>query len=146
VLRDGEVLLNELELSSLEIGQLGEVVARQAINDHFSTDALGHFIEQSPEFRRQASGVLYRRLHTLHVPHSLELLWLRREEATQVDWAGRPEKLRREVDGQVRISPRRSFEKWSEQRLGQSRAWRSTDEMMVSKLAVGALSVLRQGG
>jgi len=143
LLHNGEVLLDELRLAEAEIAQLADVVSRQRVNDRFSTDALSRFMEQSDAYREKVSGVLYRRLRHLSSGDELELMWLRREELTEVEWAGRPEKLRREIDGQVRISPRRSFEKWTEQRIGQAIAWGSTDEMMASKLAAGVLSALR---
>ena len=63
-----------------------------------------------------------------------ELMWLRKEDATRVDWAGKPIKLRQEVDGQVKISPRLSFEKWSDIARGQAIPWSSTDTQMASKL------------
>jgi light-regulated signal transduction histidine kinase (bacteriophytochrome) len=146
LLRDEQVLFNELGLAPAEIGELRALAAQQVVHSHFSTDGVSRFMEQSPAFRQQVSGVLYQRIASVRPKHVLEMFWLRKEEATSVDWAGQPQKLRREVDGEVRISPRRSFEKWTEQRLGQARPWSNADEMLVSKLAVGVLGVLRSSG
>jgi diguanylate cyclase (GGDEF)-like protein len=54
------------------------------------------------------------------------IVWFRQELAQTVQWGGDPNKsMTQEQDG--RLSPRKSFAAWSEQVLGQSQPWTSTD-------------------
>lgn len=61
----------------------------------------------------------------LRVSHDLGifLMWFRPETASQVSWAGDPRKVTQIVDGNERLSPRISFEKWVEEVRGESLAW-----------------------
>ena len=52
------------------------------------------------------------------------MIWLRPERLRTVRWAGSPEKtLHTDAAGQVRLSPRKSFEDWTENWRGRSAAW-----------------------
>ncbi len=54
------------------------------------------------------------------------IVWFRPELSQTVRWGGDPNKsMKQEPDG--RLSPRKSFAAWSEQLLGQSHPWSSTD-------------------
>jgi two-component system, chemotaxis family, sensor kinase Cph1 len=55
------------------------------------------------------------------------LLWVRPERPRVLDWSGDPHhaEIVRVEGSEVRIGPRRSFEKWSEVVRGRSPAWRS---------------------
>ncbi len=56
------------------------------------------------------------------------LLWFRPEREETVDWAGDPHDKPVTADGEsVRLSPRKSFEKWREVVRGRSQPWRPDD-------------------
>lgn len=140
VLRAGRTLRNDLDLDGDEIQQLQQVCSSNSSNQQFISDSLGNVMSQSDAFRQKVSGVVY-----LNLPGgsaSIEIFWLRPEITREVDWAGKPEKLRREVNGEVRISPRQSFARWTAQSRGHAHPWKSSDVMLVSKLAAQTLSLL----
>jgi two-component system, chemotaxis family, sensor kinase Cph1 len=70
------------------------------------------------------AGVLCVTLRARHLEERLLSLYLfRSEEATDIAWAGNPEKpLEASPDG-LRLSPRHSFDRWVEVRHGYSRPW-----------------------
>ncbi|PFG34252.1 SpoIIE family protein phosphatase [Sanguibacter antarcticus] len=70
----------------------------------------------------EATGMLAARL-----PDGQAVLWLRHETSRDVDWGGDPhDKVRSTtLDGDVRLSPRKSFDLWREVVRGHSEAWNS---------------------
>jgi len=126
-----------------ELEAIIEVARAQALRGQFSTESLHLFLDQDEDFRQRASGLLYATTG-IEKRGALEVLWLRSEQAKTVTWAGRPEKLRRQVDGVERISPRQSFAAWSAQTAGQSLPWESSDVLMASKLIVQVMAEERR--
>jgi light-regulated signal transduction histidine kinase (bacteriophytochrome) len=59
--------------------------------------------------------------------------WFRPQEPEEVAWAGNPDKPVVEKAGALRLSPRRSFERWVEIRTGYSRPWSSEERMTAAK-------------
>lgn len=51
------------------------------------------------------------------------LMWFRKEKRYTVDWAGNPEKSVITNGANVRISPRKSFDKWKEEIQNESEQW-----------------------
>lgn len=142
VLINGQPVLNEADLGEREWTGLGNLAQSQSLHGQFITESVSRFVEQDDNFRREVSGVLYQRIGAGRLENQVELFWLRREQATEVNWAGRPEKLRRLVDGEVRISPRQSFDKWTQQSLGQAQPWANSDNLVATKLAAQVVSEL----
>jgi light-regulated signal transduction histidine kinase (bacteriophytochrome) len=64
----------------------------------------------------------------------LRLYLTRREYIHEVAWGGNPEKPVEFSQGGTEVSPRRSFEKWVEQRLGYCRGWTRIDHLRAFKL------------
>ncbi len=137
---DGQFLNSSRHLSAEDAGRLADVGAAQAIGGQFSTNSLCRHLNQDEAFRRRASGMLYSTLDGRARRGRIEVLWLRAEQAEKVTWAGRPEKERHVVDGEERISPRRSFDAWQQTSEGTATAWRSSDLMLASKLIVNVLA------
>ncbi|PJI94457.1 SpoIIE family protein phosphatase [Luteimicrobium subarcticum] len=84
------------------------------------TDRLG---EAAPDVARSApdvAGVL-----AILLPDGQEILWLRTEVAKSVDWGGDPHnKAIARLEGDtVRLSPRKSFDRWREVVSGHSLPW-----------------------
>lgn len=55
------------------------------------------------------------------------LLIFRSEEAHEIEWAGRPGKLKIDTPSGERLTPRGSFETWREDVRGQSKPWSESD-------------------
>jgi chemotaxis family two-component system sensor kinase Cph1 len=60
------------------------------------------------------------------------IAWFRKEEETEIAWGGYPH-AKQQDEGTMRLTPRKSFEKWVESRRGHSRDW-SPDEVEVAKI------------
>lgn len=127
---DGAVVLAEGHVAT--VGTVPPEPGYRAIADWvLSTDddiiATSALSRDAPEIATQApevAGVLAARL-----PGDQAVLWLRHEVERNVDWGGDPynKAIARREGGQIRLSPRRSFEKWREVVRGQSRPWRSEE-------------------
>ena len=84
------------------------------ISNHFS----GEF-SQFEKIKEKASGVL-----AIFISKNRKdvLLWFKPEVLQSVDWAGNPNKTL--IDEETsRLSPRKSFDKWSEEQTGHSKPW-----------------------
>lgn len=88
----------------------------------FATHELARLDPAASFYRELASGVLAVRLSRRRSDY---LLWFRPEILQSVHWAGDPGKPV-EVDqsaGEMRLTPRKSFELWQETRRGTSKEW-----------------------
>ncbi|MEP7765467.1 SpoIIE family protein phosphatase [Sanguibacter sp. 25GB23B1] len=94
------------------------------------TDSL---TESAPELPRsaEATGLLAARL-----PDGQTVLWLRHETSRDVDWGGDPHNkvLSRTEGGDVRLSPRKSFDLWREVVRGHSEPWSPDDIAAASSI------------
>lgn len=81
---------------------------------------LGPDLRDDPEVTALAAGAL-----RIGGEPDQFIMWLRPEQVRVVDWGGDPNKkyLTQEEGPEVRLSPRRSFEKWREVTRGTSRPW-----------------------
>jgi len=62
-------------------------------------------------------------------------LWLYRKELCgQVEWGGNPNKPVEYQDGALNIAPRRSFDKWVDNRKGYSLGWHNGDRIVALHL------------
>jgi light-regulated signal transduction histidine kinase (bacteriophytochrome) len=89
-----------------------------------ATDHLGALDESLVEHAAIAAGAL-----RIGCAPDRYLLWLRPEQVQQVDWGGDPtNKLLAEREGpEVRLSPRKSFEKWRQVVRGRSEPWAAAE-------------------
>jgi len=73
------------------------------------------------------------------------LLWFKPEIIQTMNWAGNPNKPEaKEVNGKLKISPRRSFETWTEQVKGYATPWSRAEFTTVLKLREDILQVVNQ--
>jgi chemotaxis family two-component system sensor kinase Cph1 len=63
----------------------------------------------------------------------IRLYWFRPAETQEVLWAGKPEKPLVEKDGVLSLSPRKSFDTWTEIKTGHSRPWSAEDSMIATR-------------
>ncbi|MGY1746777.1 SpoIIE family protein phosphatase [Blastococcus sp. SYSU D00695] len=81
------------------------------------TDSLPRTLPEAADLAGPASGVL-----AVGLDGGDFLAWFRPETPREVTWGGNPHKT--EVTGSGRLSPRRSFEAWTETVRGTARPWR----------------------
>ncbi|MBJ6120609.1 histidine kinase dimerization/phosphoacceptor domain -containing protein [Sphingomonas mollis] len=84
----------------------------------FSTHALGSVMHAAQVYADKASGLLAMPL----TDGGGTLLWFRVEEVEEIEWAGNPHKSV-QLDAGETLTPRASFETWTEAVRGRSRRW-----------------------
>lgn len=94
-------------------------------------------LENLPGLPPDTGGVL---VHRLSAGDNGFLVLVRREIVEKINWAGQPEKrMVSDDDGNVRLSPRRSFAAWTAYSRGSCEAWSSQDAEL-AKVAVQAFT------
>ena len=83
------------------------------------THALSTVLPEARAWTTHGSGLL---AVALPVEHPLSILWFRAEVLETVRWAGDPETARKTGPNAV-LTPRASFESWSEEVAGRARRW-----------------------
>src|SRR5262249_20817208 len=94
----------------------------------WSTDTITRTFEPAEEWADKAAGLLA--LPVSRTPRDYIVLF-RREQLREVNWAGNPEKNIELGPNGPRLTPRKSFDIWKEERRGQSRPW-SEDEIQAA--------------
>ena len=87
-----------------------------------------HFPEAAA-YKETASGVL-----SLKIAENKYLLWFRPEEVQVVNWGGNPGNKAFYNEKEQRLSPRKSFEKWSQKQTGVATAWNILDRNIARAL------------
>jgi chemotaxis family two-component system sensor kinase Cph1 len=85
----------------------------------YSTHELCKQLPEAAAYRSQASGLL---ATTMSTEQPTVLLWFRAEQLELVNWAGNPHKSA-SMNPQAPLTPRSSFEDWSQAVRGKSRPW-----------------------
>ncbi|MFG1222449.1 histidine kinase dimerization/phosphoacceptor domain -containing protein [Xanthobacter wiegelii] len=101
----------------------------------FSTHTLPALLPAAAEVAPLASGVA-----AVNIPGDapLVLLWLRAEQVEVVNWAGNPHRDD-PADPNAQLTPRASFEAWSETVRGKARAWSMAEVETINRLGHAVL-------
>jgi light-regulated signal transduction histidine kinase (bacteriophytochrome) len=129
------------ELPSTDALQLIARHARTGMNGGlFACAALGRL---DPALAPLAPGHCGALAVALSADASDLLIWVRPEQRARLTWAGNPEK--QSVDGDpLMLSPRRSFETWTEIVRGSSAPWTRPDLALVRAIACSLRDVIMQ--
>jgi light-regulated signal transduction histidine kinase (bacteriophytochrome)/signal transduction histidine kinase len=121
-----------------ELSGLFAWLCTQPATDVFGCDSLTKEFAPAGSYPDIASGILV-------APLSSDMrncvLWLRKERIRTVQWAGRPEKVLSKDRAGVRLSPRKSFENWTETWRGRCEPWSCSETETARSIA----QVLTQG-
>ena len=102
-----------------DLRDLAKWVQRRILLEPFSAHDLSAQYPPAKAYQDRASGVL---ATTISTDQPTVLLWFRPEEIELVNWAGNPHK-NVDVDPNAILTPRSSFEAWSQAVRGRSRPW-----------------------
>ncbi len=105
----------------------------------WSTDTITRTFEPAEEWADKAAGLLA--LPVSRTPRDYIVLF-RREQLREVNWAGNPEKNIELGPNGPRLTPRKSFDIWKEERRGQSRPWSEDEIQAAESLRVTLLEVV----
>ena len=87
----------------------------------FSTDCLADLFPENPSYNEDIGGVLS--VQISEDPPEF-IMWFRQPQTKEVAWGGNPEKAMSKENETVRISPRKSFEKWNQVVKNKSEPWK----------------------
>ncbi len=87
----------------------------------FFTKNLLQFYPEARKFKESGSGILSVRLGQSDRDF---IIWFRPEVVQTVDWGGNPENKATYDHDKNRLTPRKSFEKWTEELTGVSNTWK----------------------
>lgn len=95
----------------------------------FLTRNLSAVFPEAKAFKEAVSGVI-----CLKISENTYIFWFKPEKIQEVNWGGNPQDKASYNEKEQRLSPRESFEKWTEKLTGVSEAWKKTDKEMVRAL------------
>jgi two-component system, chemotaxis family, sensor kinase Cph1 len=108
----------------------------------FQTHQLPNLYPPAELYREKASGLL---MLMLSREMNEYLLWFKPEQIQTVSWGGNPNKpVELTTDGQVRLSPRKSFEKWTQQVRHMAQPWQQVEVATALKLREDLLQLVAQ--
>ncbi|ADB36171.1 ATP-binding protein [Spirosoma linguale] len=106
----------------------------------FQTNQLPNLYAPAEGYRDKAAGVL---MVVLSRQMNEYLLWFKPEQIQQVSWGGNPDKpVERTNTGEVRLSPRKSFDKWIQTVRNKSLPWQQVEVALALKLREDLLQIV----
>ncbi|MET0270293.1 MAG: histidine kinase dimerization/phosphoacceptor domain -containing protein [Sphingomonas sp.] len=105
-----------------DVREIGRWVKRRG-DGPFHTDRLASLLPGAEQYQDLASGLMS---ITLSADVPTVLMWFRAEERQVLEWAGNPHKAVQLAPGET-LSPRKSFEAWTEEVRGRSRRWTAVE-------------------
>jgi two-component system, chemotaxis family, sensor kinase Cph1 len=136
----GEILTTGEVPSTPELRALRDWVDTQPPESPFACSSM---VKRHPPFASltpTACGVLAVRLSTTRPDY---LMWFRKEQLLTVTWAGDPYKPM-VGDDPLQLSPRRSFEAWSEIVRGTALPWNPSELAMARAIGVALVDIIVQ--
>ncbi|AUD00423.1 ATP-binding protein [Spirosoma pollinicola] len=128
--------------SSDEIFALIDWIKNSTTERIFQTDQLPNLYPPAELYRQKASGVL---LVVLSRQMNEYLLWFKPELIQEVSWGGNPDKpVEITSEGNTQLSPRKSFEKWTQLVHNKAHPWQQMEVAMALKLREDILQVVDQ--
>jgi chemotaxis family two-component system sensor kinase Cph1 len=123
--------------------QLSDLLAwieTQVEGNVYSTARLSSFYPAAESFSQVASGLLALAISRVNRNY---ILWFRPEVVQTVNWGGNPNKPVEVLDnGEVRLSPRKSFAAWQETVCGQSLPWKPCELEAVLELRSAIVGIV----
>jgi light-regulated signal transduction histidine kinase (bacteriophytochrome) len=131
--RAGEVRLSGATPGEMAVRRLADWMLENAPHEPFASDALAGTIPWMADFKETASGLL---AVVVSADEPFVLMWFRAEQIRVIEWAGNPHKDQALKPGET-LSPRASFEAWSETVRGRARRWSLPEVETAARLRVG---------
>ncbi len=120
ILLDGKLRLVGNTPDKNKVRELAENFLSKKEDPIFFTKNLSKFYPPAEDYKNVASGVLSVKLGRSDKDY---LIWFRPEVVQNVSWGGNPDKNANFDEDKQRITPRKSFEKWTEKLTGVSDPW-----------------------
>ena len=124
-----------------QTAQLTEWVSHQIDNEVlYQTNDLSRKYPEAETLSPLASGLLALIISRVH---NIYLLWFRPEIPQTINWAGNPRKpIQNDEAGQLRMSPRQSFDLWKEQVRLKSLPWKPCEQEAALELRSSIIGIV----
>lgn len=136
---NGEATLKGRTPTREEFAELVRFLNRGEAAQVYATDEIGRVFEPARDYAERAAGLLA-------VPLSRSprdyVVFFRNELARNVRWAGDPEKPVTVGPNGARLTPRKSFEAWTQTVRGRSAPWSAADIRIAQSLRLTLLEVV----
>ncbi|EQB17992.1 chemotaxis protein CheY [Novosphingobium lindaniclasticum LE124] len=136
---DGQFRSHGSVPNQVQFSELARFLNTAGASTVWSTDAIGSVFAPAREWSDRAAGLLA--LPVSRSPRDYIVLF-RREQLREVNWAGNPEKSIELGPLGARLTPRKSFEIWKEERRGHSRPWTEEETLAADALRITLLEVV----
>ncbi|WP_026915755.1 ATP-binding protein [Christiangramia portivictoriae] len=132
IVLDGKIKLVGDAPTKKEVKSLIKKFLSKKTDKVFQTKNLLKFYPEAKAFTRNGSGILSTRLGNDHKNY---IIWFRPEVIQQVSWGGDPNNKAQYDAEKERLTPRKSFEKWTEELSGVSKVWEDYEINGAKKLS-----------
>lgn len=137
---DGEILTSGEVPSTPELRALRDWIDGQDFEPPFACSSVGKANPALESLTPTAAGVLAVKLSTTRPDY---LMWFRKEQLLTVTWAGNPTKPMVGDDPRT-LSPRRSFDAWSEIVRGTAVPWSGAERVLARAVGVALVDIIVQ--
>lgn len=107
---------------SVSLSTLENWLAKFDLDDIMAVSQIPEALSDNASLLRFASGILY-----IPIGKDEFILLFRPEQIEHVEWAGKPHSLMADDSSTLALTPRSSFQKWSQELRGHSEPWESAD-------------------
>ncbi|MEW9856975.1 HWE histidine kinase domain-containing protein [Novosphingobium sp. M1R2S20] len=136
---DGQFMAQGSTPTQVQFEALARFLNTAGASTVWSTESIASVHEPARAFSESAAGLLA--LPVSRTPRDYIVLF-RREHHREVHWAGNPEKAIELGPNGARLTPRKSFDLWKEERRGFSRPWTADEISAAESLRVTLLEVV----
>jgi light-regulated signal transduction histidine kinase (bacteriophytochrome) len=136
---DGQFVLHGTTPTREEVMGLVNALVKSGGSGIFATHALGQFHPPAADFAQRAAGMMALPISRVARDY---ILFFRKEFARAVTWAGDPTKPATLGPNGARLTPRKSFEAWTETVRGQSKPWSPLEMRLAEGLRITLLEVV----
>ena len=139
---EGKIYLHGEVPNPEEIDDLLKWLGSQGNSEIFSCDYLGERFAPATNYADKAAGLL---TTPLSREMSNYIIWIRKEKPQMINWAGKYEEgFVQNTAGDYRLTPRKSFELWTESWHGRCTPWTNVEIGIASMLALALPESLAQ--
>lgn len=139
VIMDGEVTLSGLTPDEAQFRGITSFLDCSASRQIFTTDHIAASIPEASAYASRAAGLLA--IPLSRAAHDYVVLF-RAERLRSVRWAGNPEKAVEFGPHGARLTPRKSFEEWSQLVQGKAQAFSAAELRIAESLRLALLEVV----
>ena len=124
------------------VQEIAALIRRSPSNQIVAIEHLGKFLAEAADYAEHTAGVLC--IPFLH-SHSNYIMVFRRERRHDIKWAGQPSKVHAEGQNMPRLSPRQSFDVFTESIRGRSRPFTPIELRVAEAIRSGLAKLLIRG-